>query len=66
LKLKIVGISEFLEELDKSPLSLEEAHSFFKEKLMVDWETDMQTRFRISWLENVGAIRREGEGYVLG
>jgi restriction system protein len=66
LKLKIVGISEFLEELDKSPLSLEEAHSFFKEKLMVDWETDTQTRFRISWLENVGAIKRVGEEYKLG
>jgi hypothetical protein len=66
LKIRIAGVSEFLEELEKSPLSLEEAHAFFKKKLTVDWETDYQTKVRIYWLENVGAIRKEGERYKLG
>lgn len=66
LKIRIAGISDFLEELEKSPLTLEEAHAFFKEKLMVDWETDYQTKLRLYWLENVGAIRREGDRYIGG
>lgn len=61
----VAGVDNYLEALQEKPMTHQESHQFFKDELSVDWETDYQTKMRTLWLENVGAIRKEGEVYLL-
>jgi len=54
---------KLLDELQKQPMSLKEAHSFLKKTLSVAWETPIQTKYRLYWLENTGEIKKIGEKY---
>lgn len=63
LRLRIAGIDEYLDALEEESMTLEESHEFFKETLSVEWETDYQTKVRLQWLENVGAIKKVGDKY---
>jgi len=65
LRLCLGGVDEYLEELTKKSMTLEESHEFFKNTLSVDWETDYQTKMRLTWLENVGAIAKKDGKYSL-
>ena len=65
LCINIAGIEQYLEELKNRSMTFNESHEFFKRELSVDWETGYQTKMRILWLENVGAIGKEGNMYLL-
>jgi len=65
LCLRVAGIEEYLDSLENGPMTLKESHEFFKKTLSVDWETDYQTKIRLQWLENVDAIKKVGNNYML-
>ena len=65
LSSNIAGIEKYLDELKKRRMTFKESHEFFKRELSVDWETDYQTKMRLLWLENVGAIGKDGNIYRL-
>jgi hypothetical protein len=61
----VAGIDKYIETLQENPMTHQESHEFFKDELSVDWETDYQTKMRTLWLENVGAIKKDGEVYLI-
>ncbi len=61
----VAGITQFLDALEKRAMTLKASHEFFRRELSVDWETYTQTKLRLLWLENVGAIRKEDQFYKL-
>jgi len=65
LCLRVAGIEEYLDRLKDRPITLKESHEFFKKALGVDWETDYQTKIRLQWLENVDAIKKVDNNYML-
>ncbi|HUV79585.1 MAG TPA: restriction endonuclease [Candidatus Bathyarchaeia archaeon] len=65
LRACVAGVDQYLDALKERAMTLEESHEFFKKELSVDWETNYQTKMRLLWLENVGAIIKEGGTYVL-
>jgi len=65
LKECVAGVAQYLEALQEDPMTLDRSHEFFIKELSVEWETNYQTKMRLLWLENVGAIRKEDSMYVL-
>ena len=65
LRSNVAGIVQYLEALKEHDMAFDESHDFFKKELSVDWETNVQTKYRLLWLENAGAIIKEGEVYSL-
>lgn len=56
LRKSVAGFDELLRGLSERALSAEEGLSLLKEGLGVGWESDAQVRFRLGWLENLGAV----------
>ena len=55
LREEVAGITELLAMLEARPMTSIEALAPLNEALGVSWETDAQVRFRLGWLENLGA-----------
>ncbi len=65
LRARVAGIRPYLESLRDQSMTLDESHEFFKRELSVEWQTYQQTTYRLQWLQNVGAIEKDGERYVV-
>ena len=65
LRANVAGIRPYLKSLRDQPMTLDESHEFFKRELSVDWQTYTQTSYRLQWLQNVGAIVKEGDRYAV-
>ncbi len=65
LRANVAGSRAYLKSLRDQPLSLDESQEFFKKELSVDWQTYTQTRYRLQWLQNVGAIVKDRDRYAV-
>ena len=58
----VAGFDELLAALDAGALSAADGLKLLKTSLGVTWETDAQVKFRLGWLENLGAaVQRTGQ-----
>lgn len=64
LKDSFVGIEELLQRLIQGPATNEQLLEYLRNQAHVTWETDAQLRFRLGWLENVGAVEKHGNQWV--
>jgi hypothetical protein len=65
LKASYIGFDEVLARLAKGPASEEELLDWVRAEVGVAWETPIQVRVRLGWLENLGVIHREGKRWAL-
>lgn len=59
LTTRIAGVTEVLKWLKLGPMTTDEVLDKLREELSVSWETDIQARYRLDWLQTAGAVRRE-------
>lgn len=57
----IIGISEILEVLERQSMSEAEILKYLNDSLNLQWETSAQTKFRLTWLVNAGALAKDPE-----
>lgn len=65
LKTSYAGFEELIENLSRGPATEGELLAVLKTDLGVTWETTAQVHYRLGWLENLGAVHREGKRWVL-
>lgn len=65
LSSRITGVSEMLNWLKDGPLTIDELLAKMRSELRVTWETDIQVRHRLDWLQAAGAVRRAGDQWEL-
>lgn len=65
LKTKVAGIEELLSRLSHGAATTKELLEFVRQELGVSWETDAQIRFRMGWLQVLGAVRVRGDAWEL-
>lgn len=59
LEARITGIAEILRWLAVGPLRTDEILERLREEVGVTWETNIQVRYRLEWLEAAGAVVRD-------
>jgi hypothetical protein len=64
LREAFVGIDELLERLEGGPATEDELLEYLRAEAGVSWETLAQLKFRLGWLESLGAAHREGKGWA--
>jgi hypothetical protein len=52
----VAGFDEILARLETGPASTQDLYAHLRSELGVTWETDAQVRFRLGWLEILGAV----------
>jgi HJR/Mrr/RecB family endonuclease len=57
LTTRITGVTEILQWLQVGSLSTDEVLDRMRKELSVTWETEIQARHRLDWLQAVGAVR---------
>ena len=63
LEMRILGMTEIQELLQKGPATVGEVHQFLLDRLELSWTTTAQTEWRLNWLECVGVIEKKGDKY---
>jgi hypothetical protein len=58
LTTRITGVTEILQWLESGPMSTAEILARLRLELSVSWETDIQAKHRLDWLQAAGAVRR--------
>lgn len=65
IRQSVAGFDELLAALRQAPLSLDEGLALLNDELGVGWESDAQVKFRLSWLENLGAVTQAHGRWIL-
>lgn len=63
LEMRILGMTEIEELLQKGPAAVGEIHRFLLDHLGLSWRTTAQTEWRLAWLECVGVVEKTGDKY---
>ncbi len=65
LKKRVAGVEELLAKLEEGDMDENEIQAFLKETLKVDWETKIQSQYRLHWLLSTGLVRKSGNRYFI-
>lgn len=65
LALTYEGFQEILEMLQEKPKTLDEITLALKEKIGTNWETTAQVKIRLSWLEELGCLKKKWRIFLL-
>lgn len=63
LEQRILGVTELMGWLEKSPMSMDEIRLRMQE-LGVTWETNAQVKYRLDWLQVAGLVTRSDGGWT--